>query len=775
MRYEVGESVSHYRIIGQIGQGGMGVVYKAEDTKLKRAVALKFLPPQFTSDPAARERFIHEAQAASQLDHPNICTVHEIGEYDSQTFIVMGCYEGETLKQRIERGPLPVDDAIRIARQIAQGLAKAHEAGIVHRDIKPANIILTKEGTVKILDFGLAKITGATLLTRSGSTLGTAAYMSPEQANGDEVDQRTDIWSLGVTFYEMLAGKRPFESDYEQALIYSILNSEPEPLAQSRREIPQELDNIVLRSLAKLPRERHQSIAEFLSDLELFSDGAQVSKQTRKYVGTGRKLILTFSIGIVAVAALVALLVFHGGSEPMNSIAVLPIQDLSRDSTQEYFSDGLTEELITKLWQVGTLKVPHWVSVRQYKNSQKPLSQIGKELGVRGLIVPTMMRVGDRIRITPSLIDVSTENIIWTKDYERESKDILTMQSEISQAIVKAVSAKLLPVEQRRLATSYEVRPEAHEAYLKGMSLLNQDPFRNAQRAQDQFHRAIELDSNFALAYLGYSRAVAAAGEDMTQPPEQAYPKQMASLTKAIEKDPNLAEAHAALGVLEVYHDYNLEAGEAEIRQAVEIDPGSADVHGTFGAFLQATGHYEQAIEELKKEISLKTPNAENSMYLAQIQFFYRHFDEAIALLHEILDVVTDSPDAHTILGYIYIVQGRFAEALTELQKGRARGFESMYEQWGFAWLYARMGNKQKAREYLNKLIAYDGKHYFNGTLIAAILGELGEKDQAFEYLDKAYARRELTLFSWMEAGPAFDSLRSDPRYAALMKKIGLG
>jgi serine/threonine protein kinase/tetratricopeptide (TPR) repeat protein len=770
----VGTTVSHYRIVEKLGAGGMGVVYKAEDLTLGRTVALKFLPPELTQQSEARERFVHEARAASALEHANICSIHEIGEHDGQTFIVMGCYEGEILKMKIGRGPLPIEEAVAIARQVAQGLAKAHEAGIVHRDIKPANIIVTSDGLVKILDFGLAKIAGRTLLTKSGSTLGTAAYMSPEQARGDPVDLRTDIWSLGVILYEMLTGRRPFDNEYEQALVYTILNQDPKSVQEMRPEVPEGLAKIVRRTLSKEQERRYQTAAELISDLELFSHGAELSKQTRRIPSKRRTLIISGAAGVAAIAVIVVFFFFHSRTEILDSIAVLPMQDLSHDSTQEYFSDGLTEELITKLWQVGTLRVPHWVSVRQYKNSQKPLSQIGKELGVRGLIVPTMLRIGDRIRITPSLIDVSTENIIWTKDYERESKDILTLQSEISQAIVKAVSAKLLPVEEARLASSYEVRPEAHDAYLKGMSLLNKDSFRNAHRAQDQFRRAIELDSNFALAYLGYSRAVAAAGEDMTLPPEEAYPVQMASLTKAIEKDPNLAEAHAALGALEAYHDYNLGAGEVEIRLAVDINPGSAAVHRSFGGFLAATGHYEHAIEELKKEISLSPPNAENSIYLAQIHFFYRHFDEAIAVLREILDVVPDSPDAHILLGFVFIVQGRYTEALTELQIGTTRNFESQYDHWGYAWLYARMGDKQKAREYLNKLVAYDAQHYFNSTLIAAILGELGEKDRAFEYLDKAYTRRELTLVSWMKAGPAFDSLRSDPRYTALMKKIGL-
>jgi eukaryotic-like serine/threonine-protein kinase len=770
----IGTTVSHYKIVEKLGAGGMGVVYKAEDLTLGRTVALKFLPPDLNRDPEAKNRFIHEARAASALEHTNICSVHEIGEHEGQTFIVMGCYEGETLRTRIAGGPLPIQEAVDITRQVAQGLAKAHESGIVHRDIKPANIIVTSDGLVKILDFGLAKIAGRTLLTKSGSTLGTAAYMSPEQARGDPVDLRTDIWSLGVILYEMLTGRRPFDSEYEQALVYTILNQDPKSVQVMRPEVPDGLAQIVRRALSKELDRRYQTAAQLISDLESFSQGTELSKQTRRIPGRRRTLLISCAAAAGVVAVVLAFFFFPARSEVLDSIAVLPFRDLSKDTMQEYFSDGLTEEFITKLWQVGNLKVPAWFSVKQYKNSQKRPSEIGKELGVRALIIPSFLRVGNRIRVTPTLIDATTENILWTKDYDRQTEDILALQSELSQAIAKELKLKLHPEEQKHLASSHQVRPEAYEAYLKGRYFLKNGHLLNAERALPQFKKAIQLDTNFALAYLGYSEAVSALNEDMTQSPEQAYTEKLNAITKAIEKDPTLAEAHSGLGRLKAYHDYDLAAGEAEIRLSVELNPGSAGAHRMFGAFLAATGKYEEAVAQLKQGIALSPPDPENTIYLAQIHFFYRHFDEAIKLLNEVVDVIPESNDAHAILGYICIVQGRYKEALVELEKGKQRAFESMYDKWGFAWVYARMGDKQKARQYLNELLAYYSKHYLSEALIASIYGDLGEKDRAFEFLDRSYARHEESLIAFMKAAPAFDSLRSDPRYTVLMKKIGL-
>jgi TolB-like protein len=458
----------------------------------------------------------------------------------------------------------------------------------------------------------------------------------------------------------------------------------------------------------------------------------------------------------------------------MDSIAVLPFRDLSSDTTHEYFSDGLTQELITKLWQVGKLRVRPLSSVMCYKRSDKSLSEIGRELGVQGLIAPTALRVGGVIRITPTLIDVATETILWTKDYERDIKDVFALQSEISQAIVKEVSVKLVPAEQIRLASSYRVNPEAHTAYLIGNLLLENGMPAGAQKALVQFQRAIELDSNFALAYLGYSKAVACLGSDMTQAPEESYPKRLAALTKAIEKDPNLAEAHAALGGLKAYHEYDLEGAEREMRVAVELNPGSADVHGALGFFLAAVGRYDDAILQLKQAMDIDPQNGGWRADLAQIHFFFRRFDEATKILKETLEVTPDDLNSHSLLGYVYLVQGQFTQALSQLEAGRMRSYESMYDRWSYAWLYARMGQRQKAQAYLDTLLECNQEGYFDHTLIGAIYGELHEPDRAFEFLEKAYSRHEASLVSWLKAGPAFDPLRSDPRFVALLKRIGL-
>jgi len=374
----IGKSISHYRITEKLGGGGMGIVYKAEDTRLKRTVALKFLPPDLTRDEDAKKRFVHEAQAASALEHPNICNVHEIDEtQDGQMFICMACYEGETLKKKIERGPLKVDEAVNIAVQVAGGLARAHEAGITHRDIKPANVMVTDRGEVKIVDFGLAKLSGRTRVTKTGTTAGTIAYMSPEQSRGEGVDSRTDIWSLGVVLYEMLTGKLPFKGDYEQAVVFSILNEDPEPLRNLRSEVPIGLERIVHKAMAKSPGERYRQVRDVLVELETLGTEQETRSMT---AGRGRK-----------------------------SIAVLPFKSLSESKEDEYFSDGITEDILTQLSRIGDLKVISRTSVMRYKKSEKSLLEIGRELGVATILEGSVRRSGDRVRIVGELIDAQTD------------------------------------------------------------------------------------------------------------------------------------------------------------------------------------------------------------------------------------------------------------------------------------------------------------------------------------------------------------------------------